>query len=227
MLRQKVDISQGDMMRSYIACQKGSFLFYTTTVSFALLTFLVATDNSFVISLDMSISEFSVSHYSSSVYRIMMHVTKFGGLYFLLPLSALSAAIAHMGKRDDLGGIILCSLIFSAALSYIVKVMVERQRPFLFLASATGYSYPSGHMAQTCAFLFCMIYISYKCINNIHISFFVIALSVAFMAIIGFSRVYLHVHYISDIFGGTLLASMVCLTVMYLFGRMGSCGFRT
>jgi len=64
---------------------------------------------------------------------------------------------------------------------------------------AKGLSFPSGHAIMSVTFYGLIIYIISKTINNWHLKWSLIISLCIFMQLIGFSRVYLRVHYASDV----------------------------
>ena len=125
----------------------------------------------------------------------------------------LSIALFFIFKSKKYGLLSLCNLVFIVILNQTLKLFFSRPRPFEWmLIEETGYSFPSGHAMVSAAFYGMLIYLiwqtklktKYKKIWTI-----VLALLIFF---IGLSRIYLGVHYTSDILAGFTL-SLSCLIV--------------
>ncbi len=98
--------------------------------------------------------------------------------------------------------VLLAGVLAIFAGTTLIKEIVERPRPTGGLVDASGYSYPSGHASHSVIFPWIALTISVRLRAGISRgSAFVIA-AVALAAAIGLSRVYLRVHYLSDVSGG-------------------------
>ena len=126
----------------------------------------------------------------------------------LVVLWVLIAAFAP-GKRPGWCAAVNLALIL--ALNQVLKAIVQRPRPDGFrLAEASGFSFPSGHSMVAMAFFGLLIWFVWRYEkDNVKRVLLVIALCVV-ITMIGLSRVYLGVHYASDVLGG------FCLSVIWL-----------
>lgn len=100
-----------------------------------------------------------------------------------------------------------CSIIGSFLLGIFIKYIIARARPYEVLninnlVPATLSSFPSGHTIA----VFCVLPFLSKAFPKPKIIFWVIAI------LIGFSRIYLGVHYLSDVIAGAFIG--------YLFGEL-------
>ena len=95
------------------------------------------------------------------------------------------------------------NLIFITLSNQILKRIFKRTRPLGYrLIKATGYSFPSGHAMVSMAFYGLLIYIIYHLIDNKIIRNILITINIIIILLIGISRVYLGVHYLSDVIVG-------------------------
>jgi len=115
--------------------------------------------------------------------------------------------------------------VIGIVLGYALKFLVARPRPVDMLVESSvinitlpsSYSFPSGHSLLSLIFGFVFLYtlLSYKNKNK-NYSYFAILFSV----LIGFSRIYLGVHYFTDVLAGWLLATIIIFLYM-LFEKTG------
>lgn len=141
---------------------------------------------------------------SNSFTPIAKFITNFGGAIWLLLLIILSL-IVFKNKKIKIA--LVLNLIIATALNFILKNIVQRPRPTEFrIIEETGYSFPSGHSMVSMAFYGYLIYLTYKYIKNKYLKFGIITLLSLLIISIGISRIYLGVHYTSDVIAGFLIS---------------------
>lgn len=102
-------------------------------------------------------------------------------------------------------------MIIVFILNTILKNIFERPRPeFYRLIQETGFSFPSGHSMVSMAFYGYFIYIIYKKMDNFYLKWVICSILSLLIILIGISRIYLGVHYASDVLAG------FCISLAYL-----------
>jgi len=158
---------------------------------------------------------------------ILKGVTFFGEAKLLIPIGLLGSIIGFFFFKDNKRTVCFAgNLILIAALNWTIKHIVQRPRPdeSLRLVTEDGFSYPSGHAMVTTAFYGLIIFFVYDNIENKLLrNLICIGLSLLIL-LIDFSRVYLGVHYVSDVLSGTLIsiAYLIVATTIakkYLFNE--------
>lgn len=135
---------------------------------------------------------------------IAKFITNFGGAIFVISLTTI---LFFVIKDKKIGISIITNLGIVTILNQIIKFIMQRPRPTEFrIIEETGYSFPSGHSMVSLAIYGYLIFLIYKYINNKHLKRTLIIILSVLICIIGVSRIYLGVHYTSDVLGGFLIS---------------------
>lgn len=141
---------------------------------------------------------------SDFITPIAKFVTNFGGAIFLV---VLTITLFILIKNKKIGISILSNLVIITILNQLLKKILQRPRPTEFrIVEETGYSFPSGHSMVSMAFYGYLIYLIYKYVKNKYVKWCSIVLLSILICSIGISRIYLGVHYTSDVLGGFLVS---------------------
>ena len=155
------------------------------------------------------ISTFLISDFVTPIAKF---VTNFGGAIFL---SIATIALLLLIKNKKIGLSIFSNIVIITILNQLLKRILRRPRPTEFrIVEETGYSFPSGHSMVSMAFYGYLIYLIYRYIENKYIKWLLIVLLSILICLIGISRIYLGVHYTSDVLGGFLLS--ISYLVVYI-----------
>lgn len=147
------------------------------------------------------ISTFLISDFVTPIAKF---ITNFGGAIFL---SIATIALLLLIKNKKIGLSIFSNIVIITILNQLLKRILRRPRPTEFrIVEETGYSFPSGHSMVSMAFYGYLIYLIYRYIKNKYIKWSLIVLLSILICLIGISRIYLGVHYTSDVLGGFLLS---------------------
>lgn len=119
--------------------------------------------------------------------------------------------------KNKLALLISVAMIIDAIIVFIAKHIIKRERPNINrIVEEKGYSYPSGHtFSATCFYGLVMFLINISSITLGYQLLIIIPL-ISIILLIGFSRIYLGVHYFSDCIGGLLLSSSYIILYVYL-----------
>lgn len=158
-----------------------------------------------VLPIDTSGYGFMSKHFiSNSLTPVMRLITQFGGTILMIAW-ALASLVLIKNKRIAIS--VVSNLVLIALLNNILKLIVRRARPTGFrLIAETGYSFPSGHSMVSMAFYGYLIYLIYKNVRSKKLRWTLITCFSLLILIIGMSRIYLGVHYTTDVFAGFLFS---------------------
>ncbi len=146
---------------------------------------------------------------SPRVDQVMIFITDLGyGKPYFLIVSAIFLLILYLKRWREAAGLAIC-LAGGAVLNLLLKNLFERARPELFrLVEATGYSFPSGHAMVSLCFYGMAAFLLARGLKRWQGRVLVISAAGLLIAAIGVSRVYLGVHYPTDIAAGYAAGSM-------------------
>ena len=180
------------------------FIFITTLV--------ISNKISFI---DSSVYNFLISFKNDSLTNFFRFITKFSNVAFLV----IFVLIVLLILRNKDAVFVIFNLIFLRLLNYVIKVIIRRDRPnILRLIKIGEYSFPSGHAMISMGVYGYLIYLIYKKINNPYIKYLGIIILSLLIILIGISRIYLGVHYFSDVVAGYTLS----LIYLIIFIRVRS-----
>ena len=147
------------------------------------------------------VSTFLISDFATPIAKF---ITNFGGAIFLI---VLTITLIILIKNKKIGLSIFTNLAVITILNQILKRILQRPRPTEYrIVEETGYSFPSGHSMVSMAFYGYLIYLIYKYVKNKYLKWTLITLLSFLIVSIGISRIYLGVHYTSDVIGGILIS---------------------
>lgn len=147
------------------------------------------------------VSTYLISDFTTPIAKI---ITNFGGALCLIVISIILFIIV---KNKKIGIIIVSNLGIVTILNQLLKSILQRPRPEEFrIINENGYSFPSGHSMVSMAFYGFLIYLIYKNVKKKYLKWTLITVLGILIISIGISRIYLGVHYTSDVLGGFLIA---------------------
>ena len=159
---------------------------------------------------DEKVFSFLKRYVSDTATSILNTITFLGSPYFLIPGFLAMLLHAYFIKRDKWLAIRIAAIsISSVTLMLTLKFIFQRPRPLLpLLNEARGLSFPSGHAFMSFAFFGLLIYIINEEMKNAWLKWFLIFINLCMILTIGLSRIYLRVHYASDVIAGLCMGFM-------------------
>lgn len=181
---------------------KKTIILFISLILFIFLTYNIF--NNKIAFIDSYIEGIILSIRNDKLTDVMTIITNISSAYALIVITILLLILI---KNKKIPILITFNLIFSFLTSQLIKIILRRDRPIdISLVNAVGFSYPSGHSMVSMAYFGFIAYLVYKYIDNTIVKvILIITLFISIIAI-GFSRIYLGVHYFSDVLGGFLLS---------------------
>jgi membrane-associated phospholipid phosphatase len=171
---------------------------------------------------------FAHSLVTDNTTTVMEFITFFGSHYFLIPGNILLAVYFLLTKKSrysiKVGAIALSSVLIMLGL----KLLFNRHRPLIpLLEPARGLSFPSGHaFMSVCFYGLLMIIIWREERPHPVLKWVLLLLVISLLLFIGFSRIYLRVHYFTDVLAGFCIGSFWLLLSSFLIDRIKPAGLK-
>ena len=159
-----------------------------------------------LLNLDLWISNNIHLLWNQTLNNIMIFITNFAGsIFIIIFIIILTGFLFHKKKYQKLY-FFLISIISGSIFLIIIKDIIARIRPENALINLQSFSFPSGHSTLSSIISLCLFFIFKDEIKSTK-KFYTFCLGlILYPLIIGFSRIYLNVHYLSDVIGGFSLA---------------------
>lgn len=154
--------------------------------------------------------------------RIFLAVTHLGSFFVLTPMAAALLWRLIQAGRSEAGFFLMLSFIGASVIANLSKPLFKRKRPNLFpiLGKMPAHSsFPSAHSAQITAFAGSLFFIFHPAEAPFAAGW--LAASVLVVVTVAFSRIYLQVHYPSDVIAGLMLALLWVLASGHLLALFG------
>lgn len=160
--------------------------------------------------IDQFAIDFSAKIQSETLTNIFKLITHFGSI---ITIGAIALALIIVIKPVIVKVFLVVNIAFSGLFCLLVKYIVQRPRPTAInLINETGFSFPSAHAMISIAFYGFIIFLVWRYLKNKPIKIVLTILLPLFALFIAYSRVYLGVHYFSDILAG-IMAGLTCLLI--------------
>ncbi|MGK0554043.1 phosphatase PAP2 family protein [Macrococcus capreoli] len=167
--------------------------------------------------IDNEVYEFIYSSESFITTSIMLGFTKIGEVWAMIALSLLIVAYLMLKRLKIEALFFALSMILAGSLNPLLKNIFDRERPTLLrLIDITGFSFPSGHAMGSTAFFGSIAYLLSR--SDVQFKPYLIGLCVFTIIMISTSRVYLGVHYPTDIIAGIvggIISILLAQTILH------------
>lgn len=174
-----------------------------------------------LLNFDNNITDFVYQYRSEGFTKVVTFITDLGDVTaYLIIIPIIAALLYFRGHRWKVALQATLVLSTSFLLNISIKELLARPRPIedmrLVAIHTHSYSFPSGHSMSAMAFYGFLVYLTYKYMKNRWAKIALIALEISLIIMIGLSRVYLGVHYPSDVLAGFIggfIWIIVCIVI--------------
>ena len=194
----------------WVVCGIGILIFATMVV-------MLLTNN--VTGLDNSIYNIIISSKSDAMTTFMTIITMMCNTEFIIVATLLLVLLI---KNKKIGGMIASNVVLCSVINTIIKHIFLRPRPVgIKLIEQGGYSFPSGHSMMAVAFYGLLIYIIWNTKWRNVWKIFTTTLLVILILLIGISRIYVGVHFASDVIAGLSISlSYLIIFIELIYKRV-------
>lgn len=168
-----------------------------------------------LINLDKWVNNHISNLWSPWLDNTMFFITTLGGTLTLSALSIILLIFFIYRKKWRYSILLTISMLGGKIIEVATKNIIGRDRPLDNLVEVSGYSFPSGHATASAIFFLLLAYYFKNHISNKINKYILIVISLFLILIIGFSRIYLHAHWFTDVLGGFALG-IFWLTLLVL-----------
>ena len=152
---------------------------------------------------------------NENMTNIIKIITNIGGTIIIAVVTMLSLFIFRNKKINTC--IILNLLGIFILNNLLIKNIIARDRPTgINIIEENGYSFPSGHAAISTVVYGYLIYLIYNYVSNKKLKYVLISILSIIILVVGLTRIYLGVHYTSDVLGGYLLGISYLIMFTYV-----------
>lgn len=165
--------------------------------------------------LDLWINQNIEALHSQVFSEVMIVITNLASPLILGTLSVILVFLLLLDKEWNNSVLVVISMTFAFLIEYFSKIFFQRPRPTNALIEMSDFSFPSGHATMSIVFFVLMILIFQNEIKSKFFRYIFVAICTLLFLLIGFSRVYLNAHWLSDVLAGFILGAIV-LGLSYL-----------
>lgn len=155
--------------------------------------------------IDHNLNDYLITTRTASLNKMMLIITNIGEAKIIILLIFIVIIALWKIKKNKY----IIPLILTCGSNFLTsaagKLWFHRPRPLQAVYVEKLYSFPSSHAAITVVFFGFLTFILWQNTNKIWVKYTVLGAMIFLCALIGFTRLYLGVHYLSDVLGGFLI----------------------
>lgn len=142
--------------------------------------------------------------------QVMIDVTALGSLAVLTIVTTFAAGYLIAARKPALAGFMVGSVVGGALISTLLKALYARTRPDLVahLVGTDSASFPSGHAMNSAVTYLTLAVLLSRAEKSVAVRRFLISMAIALTLTIGFSRLYLGVHWPTDVAAGWIVGGL-------------------
>jgi membrane-associated phospholipid phosphatase len=175
--------------------------------------------------VDTRLANWLHDHASPGWTSFFERVTWLGNVPVLVAVTAAAAAVLAWKRRRMELLLLILAVVGAEILTVGLKLGFHRERPFFSdpLASESSYSFPSGHASVSLAVYGTIAFIAARQLSNVRARLALLVAAAILILLIGISRLYLGVHFLTDVIAGFSLGLAwvtLCVLLLHLGVRL-------
>jgi membrane-associated phospholipid phosphatase len=167
---------------------------------------------------DTIIITFVQSWISPDLTAVMKVITFFGSAQWITTCVIIVSLLLWLKKERLYALFFALTVSLGTEFNYLLKQIFERKRPDIQpLIHEKGFSFPSGHSMASFVLYGALAYLLFELLDSRPAKLFGTVVACLFILLIGTSRIYLGVHYPSDVIGGYAAAAIWLIFSLFIF----------
>lgn len=153
----------------------------------------------------------NISHSTVEIMKVLTNI------FSIITFMMVIVLIIINSKNKRIGILYIINMGICYLINFILKILISRDRPIQYmLVLEDSYSFPSAHSMLSVAFYGFLAYLIIKYVKNKPLKIIGVILSIIFTLLVGVSRVYLGVHYPTDVLCGFLFGYIYLIVYIYV-----------
>ena len=157
--------------------------------------------------LDLTVNTWAVDLYNGTLAAVAEVVTVLGAPALMWPLVGVVTILLLVRRHWVEGAVLGAGMLLTIGFVRLGKSVLERPRPADAVIDVSGYSFPSGHAAYAVAWI-ALAVIAVRLVPSLRGRWWLVGAAIAVAVIVALTRVYLRVHWLSDVLAGAGVAAM-------------------
>lgn len=173
-----------------------------------------------VIAFDIAVNDKTLLFQNPLLTKIMIVITTLFSPSILFLVSAILCFCLWYFKEKKSAALLATLLTTSAIITFALKHIIMRERPENMLLFESGYSFPSGHAIIATIFFCFIIHTFYSKIRRKLFKCVFLCTNTLLIFLVGLSRIYLQVHWLSDVLFGFMLGFFLVMIIFFILKKI-------
>jgi undecaprenyl-diphosphatase len=181
---------------------------------------LVATQRSSFNTLDLSVNAWAASINTGSLTGASVIISI---IFDTIPMEIYTGVLViifTLKNRWQYGALLIGAIVGDVFIVSVIKNLIMSPRPWNEIIDQTTFSFPSGHVAGNVVFFGILTYFAWNNWVSTRSKLLTAGLYISLVSLICINRIYLNVHWLSDVVGGLLFGAFWLLFTIWVFKQI-------